>query len=64
MKLLQNEGWWQEATQADLAQKIRAGANINARDENGATPLHHAAKRNVWRAGRLAGWLEPLIPKL
>mgnify|MGYP001482412096 CR=1 FL=1 len=34
--------WWKTATKADAQAELDAGADIMARDELGATPLHWA----------------------
>ena len=36
--------WWETASTADVKAEIKSGANVNARDEDGMTPLHHTAK--------------------
>ena len=35
--------WWEQATTADLKAELNSGADVMARDEGGATPLHKAA---------------------
>ena len=37
--------WWKTATVADVQAELDAGANIMARTENGATPIHSTARR-------------------
>ena len=35
--------WWQTATKATLRAELDAGADLKARNDSGATPLHVAA---------------------
>ena len=37
-----SDDWWKTASTADLKTEIRSGANVNAREEDGDTPLHYA----------------------
>ena len=38
-----DENWWPTATASDVQAELDAGADVNARTENGYTPLHWAA---------------------
>ena len=38
-----DKDWWKTATKADVQAELDEGADIMARDELGATPLHWAA---------------------
>ena len=39
-----NDDWWKTATTADLQAELSGGADIMARNEDGETPLHYAAR--------------------
>ena len=41
-----SERWWKTASTADLKAELKSGANVNARDKDGTTPLHNAARYN------------------
>ncbi|MDA7777345.1 hypothetical protein N8912_03765 [Rhodobacteraceae bacterium] len=40
---LSDHTWWQTATKATLRAELDAGADLKARNDSGATPLHVAA---------------------
>ena len=40
-----NPNWWGSATLSDLQAELDAGADIEAREETGLTPLHRAAEQ-------------------
>ena len=42
-----DENWWPTATASDVQAELDAGADVNARTENGYTPLHWAAWKNA-----------------
>ena len=39
-----DDDWWKTATTADLQAELSGGADIMARNEDGETPLHYAAR--------------------
>ena len=39
--------WWKTATTADLQAELDAGANVMARTNDGATPLHYASQQGT-----------------
>ena len=38
--------WWRKATPDDVENRVKAGADVNAGDGNGRSPLHYAALNN------------------
>ena len=38
--------WWETATADDVENRVKAGADVNVRNEDGETPLHWAARWN------------------
>ena len=47
MNKLLDEHFWQEATLAEVEAEIARGADVNATDDRGNTPLHHALQTGV-----------------
>ncbi len=38
--------WWKSATEADVQAELGSGADVMARDKDGETPLHMAARED------------------